>query len=120
MYTTNKKVSLQVGTSPVGAQPTKAIVFTQFWHHLYLIEKQLMDHGIGVAVLKGNMKPDEKARTLDQFKVLDLPHAWHCSLPAKDKAGFCTSFARPEKVNDGGKLEHLLGELSFVLHISEY
>ncbi|CAL8471722.1 g11264 [Coccomyxa elongata] len=58
----------RVGMSPEGAKPTKAIVFTQFWHHLHLIEKQLMDHGIGMAVFKRTMKSDEKARTLDQFK----------------------------------------------------
>lgn len=59
--------------SPEGAKPTKAIVFTQFWHHLHLIEKQLKDHGIGVALFTDKMKADDKARTLHEFKVLDTP-----------------------------------------------
>ncbi len=62
-------VVMQVGVSPEHGPRTKAIVFTQFWHHLFLIEQQLTEHGIGVAVLKGKMKPDEKARALNHFKV---------------------------------------------------
>ena len=83
--------------SPEGAQPIKAIVYTQFWHHLHLIEKQLMDHGIGVAVLDARMNRDEQARSLDQFKVLEIPTFLINLLPAQDKA-VCAHPSHIEKV----------------------
>ena len=63
---------MQAGMSPQGGQPTKAIVFTQFWHHLFLIEQQLTEHGVGVAVVKKKMTSEDRARSLDQFKVSNI------------------------------------------------
>ena len=77
--------------SPERGQRTKAIVFTQFWQHLNLIERQLTDHGVGLAVLKGSMKSDEKARSLDQFKVANPSVCVSPSVPcvAKNEEPCC-------------------------------
>jgi hypothetical protein len=52
-----------------GGRPTKAIVFTQFWQHMMLIEPQLKSHGVLAAVLRAAMKMQEKADAVRWFKV---------------------------------------------------
>ena len=59
---------LQEGREADREPLTKAIVFSQLWTHAQLIEGQLRGHGVGVAVLKGNMKPEEKAASLRSFR----------------------------------------------------
>lgn len=78
-----KSGNLQAGRSPASTLPTKAIVFTQFWQHLLLIEKQLTAHGVKLAVLKGSMKPDEKAQMLEHFKVITFFMCTPCSHPVQ-------------------------------------
>lgn len=63
---------LQV-SQPAEEEPlTKAIVFSHLWTHTLLIEKQLREHGINVALFKSSMKPEEKAANLHIFKVCDF------------------------------------------------
>lgn len=55
---------------------TKAIVFSQFWMHIQLINAHLRAHGVALAVLKQDMSPKDKAAAVATFQVtaLQLPY----------------------------------------------
>ena len=48
---------------------TRAIVFSQFWMHIQLINAHLRAHSVPVAVLKQDMSPKDKAAAVATFQV---------------------------------------------------
>ena len=48
---------------------TKAIVFSQFWMHIELVVHFLATRSVGLALLKRNLSPAEKAAALARFQV---------------------------------------------------
>lgn len=48
---------------------TKAIVFSQFWMHIQLINAHLRAHGVALALLKQDMSPKDKAAAVATFQV---------------------------------------------------
>ena len=51
---------------------TKAIVFSQFWMHIQLINAHLRAHGVALALLKQDMSPKDKAAAVATFQVTAL------------------------------------------------
>ena len=49
---------------------TKAIVFSQFWMHIQLINSHLRAHQVPLAVLKQDMTRQDKAAAVATFQVL--------------------------------------------------
>lgn len=47
---------------------TKAIVFSQFWMHIQLINAHLRAHGVALALLKQDMSPKDKAAAVATFQ----------------------------------------------------
>ena len=52
----------------------KAIVYSQFWQHVHLIEMYLKLHSVPLVVLRENMKVAEKSAALHTFKVGSACH----------------------------------------------
>ncbi len=48
---------------------TKAIVFSQFWMHIQLLNAHLRAHGVALALLKQDMSPKDKAAAVATFQV---------------------------------------------------
>ncbi|KAL3136547.1 hypothetical protein ABBQ38_005794 [Trebouxia sp. C0009 RCD-2024] len=57
------------GAGEASKGATKAIVFSQFWMHIQLINAHLRAHGVALALLKQDMSPKDKAAAVATFQV---------------------------------------------------
>lgn len=72
------------GSGQQGRPLTKAIVFSQFWMHIQLINSHLRAHQVPLAVLKQDMTRKDKAAAVATFQVCSpvlgmIMRCWHAA-----------------------------------------
>lgn len=73
---------------------TKAIVFSQYWIHIWLVKNYLASHDVKFEVLSTGLLPAEKVQALDVFQVRTQSPVLQTA-PRPGKLPRCDSTARP-------------------------